>query len=69
MKRVEVHFINQLYEHIEELEDCEISDEARKILYKMKSLINHHEFEVMVRKRRQDTNNEVKTTLLKEGEK
>jgi hypothetical protein len=50
-QRAEYHFINILSAYIEEALDCEINAEVRQILNKIRTEVNHYEFNQMKQRR------------------
>ena len=50
--RAEIHFMNQLCSLHEELLDLDPTSEQSHILHKLKELTNHHSFNNMVKRRR-----------------
>lgn len=60
-EREEDHFINQLSEHLDELNDNIIDTTARQILHKMYHLVNRYAFNQMQKRREKNVNSHPST--------
>lgn len=72
-RRTEHHFVKQLFEYYDELNDelkhLVISQEAQHILHKIYTHMNHYSFNQMVKERKEDSAVSVKESLLTENTK